>query len=166
MLQLAELLPQAAPMILLSGYSEPTDENVVEAFVDVSTTSPFYEPGLGGVPACVALEYMAQTMALLVGLYRRRKGLPPQVGFVLGSRRLEVAVPCFLKGARYRVRAACTYQDEEFGSFDCEIREVKDEAVAEGGDSTDGLGAVVAKGTLTAFQPSGELTPEKMKEFS
>ena len=153
-------------MILLSGYSEPTEENVVETFVDIDEKSPFYEVGLGGVPGCVALEYMAQTMALLVGLYRRRKGLPPQVGFVLGSRRLEVAVPCFKKGTRYRVRAACTYQDEEFGSFDCEIREVTDEAVAEDGDSTESLGTVVAKGTLTAFQPSGEMTPEKMKELS
>lgn len=152
MLQLAELLPQAAPMILLSGYSESTEENAVEAFVDIDEKSPFYEQALEGVPGCVALEYMAQTMALLVGLYRRRKGLPPQVGFVLGSRRLEVAMPCFLKGARYRVRAVCTYQDEEFGSFDCEIR--------------DGQGMMTAKGTLTAFQPSGELTPEKMKEFS
>ena len=162
MLQLAELLPQAAPMILLSGYSEPTEENFVEAFVDIDEKSPFYEQALGGVPGCVALEYMAQTMALLVGLYRRRKGLPPQVGFVLGSRRLEIAVPCFLKGVRYRVRATCTYQDEEFGSFDCEIRTADDGAVREGADGT----MLVAKGMVTAFQPSGELTPEKMKEFS
>lgn len=149
-------------MILLSGYSEPTEENVVEAFVDIDEKSPFYEVGLGGVPGCVALEYMAQTMALLVGLYRRRKGLPPQVGFVLGSRRLEVAVPCFVKGTRYRVRAKCTYQDEEFGSFDCEIRTADDGAAREGEDGT----MPVAKGTVTAFQPSGELTPEKMEEFS
>lgn len=149
---LEDLLPQAVPMILLSGYSEPTEEDVVETFVDVDEKSPFYEVGLGGVPGCVALEYMAQAMALLVGLLRRRKGLPPQVGFVLGSRRLEIAVPRFLPGVRYRVRAACTYQDEEFGSFDCEIR--------------DGEGRMVAKGAVTAFQPSGELTPEKMKEFS
>ena len=162
MMSFAELLPQAAPMILLSGYSEPTEENVVEAFVDIDEKSPFYEVGLGGVPGCVALEYMAQTMALLVGLHRRRKGLPPQVGFVLGSRRLEIAVPCFQCGAHYRVRAACTYQDEEFGSFDCEIRTADDGAVREGADET----MLVAKGTVTAFQPSGELTPEKMKEFS
>ena len=149
-------------MILLSGYSEPTEENVVEAFVDIDEKSPFYEQAIGGVPGCVALEYMAQTMALLVGMYRRRKGLPPQVGFVLGSRRLEIAVPCFLKGTRYRVRAKCTYQDEEFGSFDCEIRTADDGAVREDADGT----MPVAKGTVTAFQPSGELTPEKMEEFS
>lgn len=159
---LSDLLPQAEPMILLTGYEEPVSEDAVAAFVDVTEASPFYEQALGGVPGCVALEYMAQTMALLVGLYRRRKGLPPQVGFVLGSRRLEIAVPCFLKGVRYRVRATCTYQDEEFGSFDCEIRTADDGAVREGADGT----MLVAKGMVTAFQPSGELTPEKMEEFS
>ena len=152
MLSLAELLPHAAPMILLSDYEEPTAEDSVTAFVDVTAASPFYESAFGGVPSCVALEYMAQTMALLVGLARRRKGLKPQLGFVLGSRKLETLVPCFQEGRRYRVTATCTYEDESFGSFDCEIED-------------DG-GAVVARGTLTAFQPEGEVTTEKIEEFA
>lgn len=152
MTPLTDLLPQAEPMILLSAYEEPTAEDSVTAFVDVGKESPFYEQALGGVPACVALEYMAQAMALLVGLVRRRKGLKPQLGFVLGSRKLEMRVPSFLDGRRYRVTATCTYEDESFGSFDCEI--------------VDDGGALVAKGTLTAFQPEGETTLEKIGEFA
>ena len=136
---LAELLPQAAPMILLSGYGTPAGEDAVEAFVDVTPASPFYEAGLDGVPSCVALEYMAQAMALCVGLRNRRRGVAPQVGFVLGSRRLALKAARFAAGACYRVRAACTFQDESFGSFDCEVR--------------DASGAVAASATLTAFQP-------------
>lgn len=83
MLSLAELLPQAAPMILLSGYSEPTEENTVEAFVDIDEQSPFYEVGLGGVPGCVALEYMAQTMAMALRLALADAGLAPtDIGYV------------------------------------------------------------------------------------
>lgn len=149
---LAELLPQAAPMILLSGYEEPTAEDSLAAFVDVSAASPFYEPGLGGVPACVALEYMAQTMALLVGLRDRLRGVSPRVGFVLGSRKLETMIPCFRAGERYRISATCTYEDDSFGSFDCVI--------------TDGHGETVATATMTAFQPEGEITTEKIKEFA
>ena len=153
MTDLAELLPHKAPMILLTGYEEPTSKDSVTARVDVSERSPFFEQSLGGVPGCVALEYMAQAMALLVGLDRRRRGLAPAVGFVLGSRRMEVAAPVFRNGARYRVRAVCTYSDDEgFGSFDCEV--------------LDEAGDVAAKGTVTAFQPDGELTPGKIKEFS
>ena len=145
MIPIDELLPQSAPMVLLSGYEEPpadAEPNAVEAFVDVTPHSPFFDAALGGVPSCVALEYMAQAMALCIGLLRRRTGLAPKVGFVLGSRRLELKAPAFAVGSRYRVRAACTFQDEAFGSFDCEVRDV--------------AGAVVARGTLTAFQPDAQ----------
>ena len=152
MIPLAELLPQAAPMILLSGYEEPTADDSVTALVDVTEAAPFYERALGGVPACVTLEYMAQTMALLVGLTRRRRGLKPQLGFVLGSRRLETRVPCFRAGERYRIAATCTYEDESFGSFDCTI--------------ADGRGKAVATATVTAFQPEGDVTAEKIEEFA
>ena len=152
MLPLSELLPHKAPMILLSGYEEPHADGTVEAYVDVDRFSPFYERSLDGVPSCVAVEYMAQTMALFVGLHRRRQGLGPQLGFVLGSRRMETTIPCFRRGERYRVRTTCAYQDESFGAFDCEIIDRDD--------------AVVAQATLSAFQPEGEITEEKIKEFT
>ena len=139
-------------MILLTGYEEPVSEEAVVAFVDVGKAAPFYEQALGGVPACVALEYMAQTMALLVGLRDRRRGQKPRIGFVLGSRKLETKIPCFCDGERYRILATCTYEDESFGSFNCTI--------------TDGRGETVATATMTAFQPEGEITTEKIKEFA
>ena len=151
MTSLPELLPHAAPMILLSGYEEQEREESVIAFVDVGRESPFYEQTLGGVPSCVALEYMAQTMALLVGLRDRRRGQKPRIGFVLGSRKLETRLPFFRDGERYRISATCTYEDESFGSFDCTI--------------ADGRGELVAKGTMTAFQPEGEMTTERLKEY-
>ena len=152
MTPLSDLLPQAEPMILLSGYEESAGEDSVVAFVDVGKVAPFYEQALGGVPSCVALEYMAQTMALLVGLRDRRRGVKPRIGFVLGSRKLETKVPCFRAGERYRISATCTYEDESFGSFDCVI--------------ADRDGAEVAKATMTAFQPEGEVSPERVKEFA
>lgn len=152
MIPLRELLPQAEPMILLTGYEAPSSEDAVAAFVDVTPTAPFYERALGGVPACVTLEYMAQTMALLVGFRDRRRGVRPRVGFVLGSRKLVTKIPCFRAGERYRIAATCTYEDESFGSFDCVI--------------ADQGGEVVAEATMTAFQPGGEVTPEKIGEFA
>ena len=148
---IAELLPQAEPMVLLSGY-EPTDDlRSAKAFVDVTPRSPFFELEADGVPSCVALEYMAQAMALVVGRLRRERGLQPQIGFVLGSRRLETFGDYFVNGQRYEVSAVCTYEDESFGSFDCEVRAAD--------------GTTVARATLTAFQPDGEMTPEKLQEY-
>lgn len=147
------MLPQADPMILLSDYEEPAgDRPSVTAYVDISEKSPFYVRSLGGTPSTTALEYMAQTMALCVGFDRRRKGLKPKIGFVLGSRRLMVNVPCFKNGGRYRIVADCTYSDDEFGSFDCII--------------TDSAGVEVAKATVTAFQPDFEATPENLEAYT
>lgn len=149
---LAELLPHAAPMVLLSGY-EPTDVvGSISAFVDVFAASPFFDAALDGVPACVALEYMAQTMALAVGLARRARGQSPKVGFVLGSRKFETFVPVFANGARYRVSATCTYEDESFGSFDCAV--------------TDAAGTLCARATMTAFQPEDDISPEDLKKYA
>ncbi len=146
-----DLLPQKPPLVLLTGFEEGACLEEAVAFVDVTPESPFFEPSLQGVPSCVALEYMAQTMALVVGRKRRSQGLPPQIGFVLGSRRLTVSVPSFACGARYRVKARCVYADESFGSFDCEIL------------SPDG--ACVASATVTAYQPDGEMTQERLASY-
>lgn len=147
-----ELLPQRPPMVLISGYRPGTPEEVAEAWVDVTPSSPFYEEELGGVPPCVALEYMAQTMALCIGMRRRRMGLAPKLGFVLGSRRLTTSLPFFRNGGRYDVRSVCTYQDESFGSFDCRV--------------SDPSGRTVAEAVMTAFQPEGDLTPEALEAFA
>ena len=146
---LEELLPQAAPMILLSGCEPERVENEADAWVDVSPSSPFFDAEVDGVPGCVALEYMAQSMALAVGFMRRRRGAPPKVGFVLGSRRMSIGIPVFRNGERYRVKAVCDYQDEAFGSFDCRIE--------------DASGETVASARMTAFQPEGEID-EKLLE--
>lgn len=149
---LAALLPQADPMILLSGCEPPSSSETVDTWVDVSPQSPFYVPESEGVPGCVALEYMAQSMALCIGRLRRQNGLAPKLGFVLGSRRLEISVPFFKNGERYRVRAHCTYRDEAFASFDCTV--------------TDAAGASVATAQMTAFQPEGDVTPEKLEAYT
>ena len=52
-----EVLPQAGRMVLLTRIVGHTEERTTCA-VEVSTASPFYD-GQGGVPAWVALEYMA-----------------------------------------------------------------------------------------------------------
>ena len=135
--ELRALLPHEPPMLLLSGCESETADGIADAWVDISSKSPFFDLSLGGVPGCVALEYMAQTMAICVGRMRRKNGLPPAVGFVLGSRRLCVDTPAFKPGERYRIHAECTYSDEAFGSFSCSV--------------LDADGAVGASGEITAY---------------
>ena len=136
----ADFLPHRPPMILLAELISVDVPEVASAVPDTSPSCIFYDPELKGVPACAALEYMAQTMALVVGAGRRRRGLTPRVGFVLGTRRMEVKVATFESGKRYVANAKCVYDDEEFASFDCSI--------------TDPDGATVAAALFTAYQSS------------
>ncbi len=150
MTDLERLLPQKSPMILLSGYDESGDDVMrVTAYVDIEASSPFCEAE--GVPACVALEYMAQAMALVVGRLRAARGLSAQIGFVLGSRKFETFIPFFARGQRYMVTASCTYEDESFGSFDCTV--------------SSSSGVLAARATMTAYQPSGDMTEEKLEAY-
>ena len=137
--QILELLPHRPPMTVLAQVLSVEIPGEAAAVADTSSESIFYDPALGGVPACVALEYMAQTMALAVGAGRRRKGEPPRVGFVLGTRRLEVAVAAFEGGKRYVASAKCVFADDVSASFDCLI--------------TGPDGETVATASLTAYQP-------------
>ena len=141
----ADLLPHRPPMILLAELISVDVSNEASAVVDTSPDCIFYDPELKGVPACAALEYMAQTMALVVGAERRRRGLAPRVGFVLGTRRMDVKVATFESGKRYVANAKRVYDDEEFASFDCSI--------------TDPDGTMVATALFTAYQP-----PERVLE--
>lgn len=139
----ADFLPHRPPMILLSELISVDVPGVASAVADTSPGCIFYDPELKGVPACAAVEYMAQTMALAVGAEHRRRGRPPRVGFVLGTRRLEVKVATFESGKRYVTNAKCVYGDDEFASFDCSI--------------TDPDGATVAAALFTAYQPPESL---------
>ena len=151
-LRLADLLPHRPPMILLAELISVEESGGASAVADTSPGCIFYDSELKGVPACAALEYMAQTMALAVGAGQRRQRLSPKLGFVLGTRRMEVKVATFESGKRYVVNAKCDYDDNEVASFDCSI--------------TDPDGVTVATALLTAYQPpesvlrQGEVTLE------
>ena len=143
---LFDLLPHKPPMTMLSDVIAVDEPGAAVAVVDSSACSLFYDEEIGGVPACAALEYMAQTMALAVGAERYRRGEVPKIGFVLGTRRLDVGIPVFESSQRYAATARCAYFDDEFASFDCAI-------FGPGGEA-------VAKASLTAYQPPESMLAE------
>jgi len=144
--EVEKYLPHAEPMVMIADGEDIADGEAA-AFAVTSADSVFFDAAVDGVPGCAALEYMAQTMALAVGLKARRNGEEPKIGFILGSRRLETSIPVFRRDGRYRVHAKCDYADDQFGSFICGI--------------TDESGATVASGTLTAFQSNANQQQQK-----
>jgi predicted hotdog family 3-hydroxylacyl-ACP dehydratase len=95
------------------------DEGKSVARVDVRPTSAFFENG--GVPAWVGIEYMAQTVAAHAGFAARRRGEPPAVGFLLGTRSYESRVGSFPNGSRLTIEVAPLWTDAGVAAFDCTI---------------------------------------------
>ena len=129
-------VPHRGAMSLLDSIAH-VDDLAVEARVRVPAQGPFNTDA--GVPAWVGIEYMAQAVAAWSGARARGGGGAPKIGYLLGSRRYEAAVPVFEVGAELRVLAQCELTAENgLGMFDCRIEHA---------------GRVVASGRLSVFQP-------------
>lgn len=137
-----QLVPHAGPMVLLDRVVE-VDDNALCATVTIDADSMFYSPGMAGVGSWVGVEYMAQAIAAHAGYLAWRAGRPVQVGFLLGARKYDAAVPAFAVGSTLYVRAALVLRGENgLSAFDCSIAL-----------SGDAGAPALASATLTVFQP-------------
>ena len=131
-------VPHRGAMNLLETV-EHCDELGIVARVRVPSEGLFAADG--GVPAWVGIEYMAQAIAAWSGARSRQAGGSPRIGYLLGSRRYEAAVPAFAAGLVLQVFAQCELMgDNGLGMFDCRIEQD---------------GRVLASGRLSVFEPTG-----------
>lgn len=130
------LLRHAGSMLLLDRVLDYGDD-FIHCGLQVRADGLFDSEG--AVPALVGLEYMAQTVAAFSGLQSWRRGEPPRLGFLLGTRKFTTNVaefPCgagLVCGARRVVQAS-----DGMAAFDCLVE----------GDG------VMQSATLTAYEPA------------
>lgn len=136
-----DLLPHARPMLLLDEALDCHAEGS-RAVVTIRAELPFAGPF--GVPAHVGIEFMAQACGLWAGGNARAQGRPPQLGYLLGTRRYRAVAAFFPLGARLEVITHLVFQDGGMGVFDCRIE--------------DRSGTVLAEAQLSLFQPDDEGT--------
>ncbi len=113
------LLPHARPMILIDEILGH-EHGRVSAAVAVRPGVPFFEEGRG-VAAHIAIEWMAQACAALIGIETRAAGEEVRLGLLLGTRNFKAAVPWFGEGERLIVTASLVYRDAQMGVFDCAV---------------------------------------------
>ena len=129
-------VPHRGAMNLLESVVH-CDGHAIEARVRVPADGLFATAE--GMPAWIGIEYMAQAVAAWSGARARVGGGSPRIGYLLGSRRYEAAVPLFEVGAELRVFAHCELMgDNGLGMFDCRIEQD---------------GRVMASGRLSVFEP-------------
>jgi len=107
-------------MVFLSRVVSHDAEQTVCA-VEVDEQEFFRDPG-GGVKALAGLEYMAQCISAHTGLVARARGVPPLLGILLGSRRVNFHRPRYHQGESLEVTARMVW-GEIPGTlvFDCSI---------------------------------------------
>ncbi|QSX40663.1 ApeP family dehydratase [Shewanella cyperi] len=141
-LPIETFIPHRAPMVLIDRALEHR-KDFLETQVCIDEQSPFFDGLKGGVPNYVGIEYMAQSIAALAGIEAKLAGLPVRIGFLLGSRKLQLHQGCFLAGHEYRVRVQRLYQEDTgLAVFDCQILEGE---------------TVVASANINVFQPDDAL---------
>ena len=115
----AELVPQAPPMLLLKRVLEHESTHTI-CSVSVADSALFAEPD-GSVPSWLGLEYMAQCAAVHGGMVSRARGEAPRPGLLLGSRRLSLLAAVFAAERMLRVTARHHRGESGLVSFDCSV---------------------------------------------
>ena len=150
---LEELIPHRPPMVLIDAVeSFDADAKRLVARVTIGENQLFFDGK--GVPNWVAIEYMAQTAAALVGYYDRHvaPGQPARPGLLLGTRKLDPKLERFEAGRTYRISAENAFSDSDAASFVCRIE--------------DETGETVAMANLNAYRPPDmeQFLKEQVKE--
>jgi predicted hotdog family 3-hydroxylacyl-ACP dehydratase len=135
--RLVDVVPHRPPMLLLDEVVA-WDGMHVECRVVLRDDSPFVDAGR--VASTLAIEYMAQCIAVFVGLEAYQRGEPVRLGYLVGARDISLPPDGFRVGDVLIVKAAPIWGGETIGSFQCEV---------------DRVGEVVARGSLNVYR--GEL---------
>jgi predicted hotdog family 3-hydroxylacyl-ACP dehydratase len=120
-LPIESILPHRGTMLLLARVDAWDDESLAAtAHVDPAA---WYADAEGNMPAWIGIELMAQAIAAHVGLLSMRNGKPARPGVLLGSRKVEAAVPAFPHSRPLRIEARELLRSAEgHGAYECTIR--------------------------------------------
>jgi predicted hotdog family 3-hydroxylacyl-ACP dehydratase len=142
---IADLLPHAAPMVLLDRVTAWDDDGLT-ALVTIGPATRFATQDQG-VPVHIGVEWMAQACGAFAGLQAKATGLPVRLGFLLGTRDFTADRAWFATGETLAVSVRPVFLEAGMAVFDCQI---------DAGETT------CARARLTVFQPgdsdSGDAT--------
>lgn len=114
----SDYIPQKSPMVFVDHIVEVGDHfSVAELLI----TPQLMFADAQGLPTWTSIELMAQTISAFAGFKGKAEGRAPQVGYLLGTRKLSLPVAYFEMGKTLRIRAEQQYLHEGLAQFLCEI---------------------------------------------
>jgi len=115
-----QLLPHRRPMIVVDRIVAADDRELLSE-TQIDDSHPLFDAAACGLPGWAIIELMAQTVGLHGGLLAQRSNEPVRIGYLLGTRRLELARPGAPAGSTVRVNVRLEFLDPEgIGSYQCD----------------------------------------------
>ncbi|GHV54000.1 hypothetical protein AGMMS49579_13780 [Spirochaetia bacterium] len=121
--ELLTLLPHKGKMFLLSRVTAyDTLKRSLDAEYEIPEDCLFYDPALGGAPAWVSFEFMAQSISALAEITHREKGEPLKMGCILSVSNMEIRRPLLKAGTTAYIHVQEDYAaDDGIFAFNCTV---------------------------------------------
>ena len=149
------LLPHSGRMVLLDevlSYDDTSLHAVCTVRPDCILLPPDSPDAL---PGWQGMEIMAQGVGAWAGVQALDAGRPVQLGFLLGTRKLEFGVPAIPVGTVMDVKAVLSWLDNanNMGVFDCTLAVRTPTA---GREAELPAGTLLLSGALNVFMPKSQ----------
>jgi len=118
---ITRLLVHRPPLLLLDGLRDVAEESCI-AFLHL-VPGAWYLDEAGCLPPWFGLEIMAQTISAFSGYHRARQGLPPRIGYLLGTRNFQILSSPAIAGETLETEVHLQYADDSgVCAFSCDLR--------------------------------------------
>lgn len=144
----ASLLPHSGRMVLIDRINRYGDD-FVEAGAQIKPDHILLAGGI--LPYTAFIELMAQAVGAYAGIQARKNARPVRLGFLLGTRKLEIFAQSVPVGTHLLATAHMSIQDAGgMGVFDCELRWTDAPETSSGTLPSDGI---LARASLNVYSP-------------
>lgn len=132
-------LPHRTPMLLIDRVLA-ADAETTRCRVTVGEQCSLFRQADGSYPNSLFIEFMAQTVGVFAGIRDSESGIGPRVGFLLGSRKVQLHKKRLPKATSLTLIRAASFSDQEElpSQFECRVLENNTE---------------VASAVLTVYRP-------------
>lgn len=144
----ASLLPHSGRMVLIDRINRYGDY-FVEAGTQIRSDHILLVDGM--LPCTAFIELMAQAVGAYAGIQARKNAQPVRLGFLLGTRKLEIFTQSVPVGTHLLATAHMSIQDVGgMGVFDCELRWTDAPETSSETLPSDGI---LARASLNVYSP-------------
>lgn len=144
----ASLLPHSGRMVLIDRITRYGDD-FVKAGAQIKPDHILLAGGI--LPYTAFIELMAQAVGAYAGIQARKNARPVRLGFLLGTRKLEIFAQSVPVGTHLLATAHMSIQDAGgMGVFDCELRWTDAPETSSGTLPSDGI---LARASLNVYSP-------------